>query len=985
MTSSARLESADSSLTAAWACFDDGRLQDAIQLAQQSLKLVPDGRPHALAALGWFLLSAGSVDEARTLLVSSIGHHPDHAPLHWYLGLVHVHAKELHEAYQALLTAVTFDPRLDEAAATLAWVLTDLGRFEEATHYCRQALAINRQADRIAQLGWLLLSQKQWDAAALQLAEAVSQQPERVDIRCHLATALQHLHRSEEALKTLSDGLALSPEDATCNILAAVVLESTGDLQTASKHAERAVLQVPNSVAAWQTLAQVRTRLGRWEDARQALETALALEPQNPHIAYTQLGWICIAQRQNTHAIEAFTSAVESNPNDGASWYGLAEANRSAGLYPDALKAVSRALQLRGEWVDALLLKSHILIAQGPTFWDEAILQVSNALQLEPKNVEARSQLSATLQRVGRDQDALAVLDDGLAQSPEDAELIHQYIPLLLRHKRTAEAREACRRLLKVRPSEGQTWYLLSLVWLQRKRNGIALRALARARQLAPALPEVWEKTGWLALDARDLSTAQAAYERLLDIAPQGVTGHLLASLVLESRGDWQAASEHAERAIALDGQSPDAWRTLAQIRARQMRLDEASEALHTALRVEPMHTFATYRQLGWVSITDCRFEDAILAFRSAVENNPDDAQSWYGLAEANRAAGKRIDALKAIKQTLHLREEWNDRSLRGRIIHEQVYYFMQRNWHNLDAPPQASPMPFPNPETAPAQYEYVLCSLSTKSHLHLMRTLAASARKHFSGKIYLLVVDSDDPDLIPEGTTPVHRDDVIDPSIWEEMLTRYNVLELCCALKAYLMRFVARTANCPIVYLDADTYLMAPLHRLLPATSDFSVALTPHLLTPLSGDRHADEIGMLSVGAYNGGMLVTGLHPDGIRFLDWWLDRVTQYAYDSREQGIFTDQKWLDLVPSFFRNVIINRTVGLNLGHWRVCSEHDFTEDRLGRLQFCGEPVTLMHMSGFKPNKPDLLAQHIRPPVSQNSPLGRFLRAYAKDLTKHE
>jgi hypothetical protein len=246
------------------------------------------------------------------------------------------------------------------------------------------------------------------------------------------------------------------------------------------------------------------------------------------------------------------------------------------------------------------------------------------------------------------------------------------------------------------------------------------------------------------------------------------------------------------------------------------------------------------------------------------------------------------------------------------------------------------------------------------------------------------LVVDSDDPSLIPDGTTLVRLSDVIEPTVWQEMASRYNILELCCALKSYLMRFLAKTVECPIIYLDADTYLLAPLNPLLPENPDFSVLLTPHLFTPLSGDCHAEEIGMLSVGVYNGGMVGVGLGEDGIRFLDWWLDRVTRYAYDSREQGVFTDQKWLDLVPCFFRNVHISRATGLNIGHWRVCSEHDFDETPSGQLRFCGEPATHMHMSGFKSNRPDLLAQHIRPSVSQNSPLGRFLQRYALEVLQN-
>jgi tetratricopeptide (TPR) repeat protein len=1013
------LASADSCLSAAWSRFDEGYLQDAVQMARQSLEMAPEGRPHALAALGWFLLSAGSVDEAQDILVSSLGRYPEHAPLYWYLGLVHMQAQRLEEATQALSAAVTFDPNLDEAAVSLAWILGDMGRFEEAERFTRQALSIKLRPERVAQLGWLLLQQQKWNEAILQLNEAVLLQPHNPETRCHLASALQHLDKKEEAIRVLGEGflitpasiqllqqhirllqdlhrneeaqkslgrlLALAPEDVTSSILAAVVLESAGDLQAASEHAERAVRRAEKSAQAWCALAQVRASQDRWEEARQALHTALAVEPQDAHGAYRQLGWVCIALNQYPEAIAAFTSAIGSSAHDAGSWYGLAEAQRVAGRYVDAMTAVASALNLRSNWLEAWVLQGRILIDQGPDFEDQSVEHLTKALSLWPKSVETRCLLATALQCVDRDTEALTLLTDGLLMVPDSTQLLQQQIHHYLKLNLHVKAHVACRRLFKRRPQDGMSWYLLSLIWTQRKRPGVALRVLARARKLEPALPELWQQTGWLALATGDLRTAQAAAKNLLVIAPEAVTSDILAALVFESCGDLQTASEHAERAIVHPSQSAQAWQALAQVRARQLRLNEATAALHTSLTLDPKHKDTSYRQLGWVCIADHRFKDAILAFTAAVEYNADDPQSWYGLAEANRAEGKRMDALKAIKRTLTLREDGNDQRLRGRIIHEQVYDLIRRNLHSLDAAPQMSPMPFPNPVTVPAEYEYVLCSLSTKSHIHLLKTLAMSARRHFTGDIYLLVVDSDDASVVPEGTTFVHRDDVIKPDVWEEMVTRYNVLELCCALKAHLMRYLAKSVGCPIVYLDADTYLLAPLNPLLPKEPNFSVALTPHLLNPLSGERHADEIRMLAVGAYNGGMLATGMHPDGIRFLDWWLARVTQYAYDSQEQGIFTDQKWLDLVPSFFRNVYISRAIGLNVGHWRVCSEHDFSEDPNGRLQFCGEQVTLMHMSGFKPDKPDLLAVNLRPPVIQDSALSRFLRRYANELIKNQ
>jgi len=1087
--------SPDTDLVAAWAFFDSGHLEEAIRLARQSLDKTSENNPNIAAALGWFLLSAGTLDEARALLESALRRHSDHAPLHWYLGVLHFREERRDEACQELSIAITIDPTLDEAAATLAWVLSDLHRYEDAARYAQQALSIKVQPHRVAQLGWLFLCLEEFNEAAIQLTKALSLEPQRTETRCHLATALQRMGNNDEALTVLADGLllspdasdllhqqihilldlrrtdaaraachrllqqqpqegeswylfakvlvqrkqrglavralaraqrlaseqpdlwqkigwlaletghlrtarhatervlALAPKDPGSDILAALVLEASGDLQAASTHAEQAITRAPRSAHAWRALAQIRARQDRASEAEKALQTALDLDPNDTCETYRQLGWLCFTDRRQEAAIAAFCAAIENNPQSAASWYGLAEAYRADGRSVDALRAIREALRLRDDWSDALVVHGDLLVNKGPAFWDEAVAQLAQALSLEPQRTETRCHLATALQRMGNNDEALTVLADGLLLSPDASDLLHQQIHILLDLRRTDAARAACHRLLQQQPQEGASWYLFAKVLVQRKQRGLAVRALARAQRLASEQPDLWQKIGWLALETGHLRTARHATERVLALAPKDPGSDILAALVLEASGDLQAASTHAEQAITRAPRSAHAWRALAQIRARQDRASEAEKALQTALDLDPNDTCETYRQLGWLCFTDRRQEAAIAAFCAAIENNPQSAASWYGLAEAYRADGRSVDALRAIREALRLRDDWSDRTLRGQIIHEQVYYFLNRKWSDLDGAPQPpvqhpSPTSLPATETTPtnagAQYDYVVCSLSTKSHVPLMNTLAKSVQRHFTGRIYLLVVDSDDPGLIPDGTTLVRLSDVIEPSVWQEMVSRYNILELCCALKSYLMRFLAKTVECPIIYLDADTYLLAPLNPLLPTNPDFSVLLTPHLFTPLSGDCHAEEIGMLSVGVYNGGMVGIGLGEDGIRFLDWWLDRVTRYAYDSREQGVFTDQKWLDLVPCFFRNVHISRATGINVGHWRVCSEQDFDEVPSGQLRFCGEPVTHMHMSGFKSNRPDLLAQHIRPSVSQNSPLGRFLQRYAFEVLQN-
>lgn len=769
-------------LDAAWQCFDEGRLDDAIDLAHLSLQDSPTTDADSSAALAWFLLCKGSNKDAEALITKALERHPAHPPLHWYLGVLHQRAHRLEAAAEALTKAVALAPQLDEAATTLAWVLVDLGRLEEAALYARQALALRQRSERFEQLGWILLR------------------------------------------------------------------------------------------------------------------------------------------------LEAF---------------------------------------------------------------DEAIAQFNAALSMEPQRTQVRLHLVAALQRMGRNNDALQILADGLTFAPDDGDLLQAQAQVLIDARRTQESRAICHRLLRLPHHAAQGWYLLARVQVQRKRKASAVRALTRALNLANSQqPDLWQAIAWLALEIAELRLAKPAVQKVLALVPHDPNAAILAALVCEASGDLSVAAEHAERAVANASQSARAWRALAQVRARQDRLPEAEQALQTALQLGPDDRSDTFLQLGWVKFTQSQYEAALEAFRAAVQAQETNAAAWYGLAQAYRATAQYLDALRAIRQTLRLREDWNDRTLRGQIIHEQVYHFLRRKWSNLHGTPQApSSIPATPCDTASAStpsYDYVVCSLSTKSHLPLMNTLAQSVRKHFTGRIYLLVVDSDDASLIPADTTLVRLQDVIAPTVWQELQGRYNILELCCVLKSYLMRFVAKMVDSPILYLDADTYLLSPLAPLLPPSPDFSVLLTPHLTTPLPGDSHAEEIGMLSVGVYNGGVVGVGRAQDGIRFLDWWADRVTRYAYDSREQGVFTDQKWLDLVPCFFQNVHVSRASGINVGHWRVCSEQDFEDDATGQLMFRGQTVTHMHMSGFKTQRPDLLAQHILPPVSQDSPLGKFLQRYALEVIQN-
>ena len=188
----------DRYLQQAWAFYETNDLEEAVAAARRACCMDPH-RPDYSAALGWFLLESQQPLEAREVLSTALDLRPEFPPLHWYLGLVSFRERNLAHAHRSLQQALQLDPRLDEAAVTLAWVLHDMGRLTEATQWAKAALDAKPTAQRHAQLGWLLLVQNQFDEALIPLREALTLEPDLAEVRVNLVRALTHLGCVSEA------------------------------------------------------------------------------------------------------------------------------------------------------------------------------------------------------------------------------------------------------------------------------------------------------------------------------------------------------------------------------------------------------------------------------------------------------------------------------------------------------------------------------------------------------------------------------------------------------------------------------------------------------------------------------------------------------------------------------------------------------------------------------------------------------------------
>jgi hypothetical protein len=233
------------------------------------------------------------------------------------------------------------------------------------------------------------------------------------------------------------------------------------------------------------------------------------------------------------------------------------------------------------------------------------------------------------------------------------------------------------------------------------------------------------------------------------------------------------------------------------------------------------------------------------------------------------------------------------------------------------------------------------------------VRALVASIRRHQPAwRIHLALADElpEGVDLADEGFDEVHPVATLGIPHHRGWAFCHRIVELATAIKPFLLRNLLARPDCGgVIYLDPDTVLFSPLAEVEEAVRVANVALTPHLTVPeenLEGVMD-NEIAALKHGIYNLGFLAVAATETGREFAAWWADRCYHFCRDAISHGLFTDQRWIDLVPAFFPGTCILRSSRLNVASWNV-SRRRVTGAPPDDVLVDGEPLGFYHFTGF-------------------------------------
>lgn len=227
-----------------------------------------------------------------------------------------------------------------------------------------------------------------------------------------------------------------------------------------------------------------------------------------------------------------------------------------------------------------------------------------------------------------------------------------------------------------------------------------------------------------------------------------------------------------------------------------------------------------------------------------------------------------------------------------------------------------------------------------TFSYLNRARVLLSTIKKYHKDWNFVAIISDVPPKEFEWDPELDYFDEIVfledlmgkDNAEWIE---RHNIVELCTAVKGAALCYVmSKYPNGKYFYIDPDIALFAPLTPLEDLLNENNILLTPHQLEPNIEDYAImdNEISSLIHGTYNLGFVAVNYSESAHQFANWWNEMLYRFCRDDKENGLFVDQKWCDLVPAFFDGVKVVRDPGYNVASWNL-SKRTITIDDSGSI----------------------------------------------------
>ncbi len=449
----------------------------------------------------------------------------------------------------------------------------------------------------------------------------------------------------EQELDRRSDAAQRAPQDAAAQAAVTEVLLDLGRTEEAREGLQSALEVAPDEASLRGLLGFALLQDGRPEEAGAEFAAASQAQPQDPR---WQIGTALVAlgQRDGEPAVALLQRVTEMAPDNPAGHAYLAAVHMRLGDLEAADQAASAAVRVGPDNHLANAYLAYVRLVQGDV--DAAVAAGTKAVEVAPRSALAHESLGTAQFFAGNLKTARAELEQAAELNPMSASAQLTLAKLLAAEEDIVAAMDTAQVAVSLNPQSAPAHSTMGLLFMLNNDRHRAAREFKKALALDPGLAEA--RAGW-----GDLLVRRGRFKEALDEQKAAVeldTGSAAAANNLgaayAAMGQMDEAIESLNRAIELQPGwgMPHANLALVHLEENRYReaLDEGEEAVELGERSAFLHTV-----LARIYMRQGRTDRALAELRQAVSLDPDYPQAHYQLAQLYLEQDRARDAVREI------------------------------------------------------------------------------------------------------------------------------------------------------------------------------------------------------------------------------------------------------------------------------------------------------------------------------------------------
>ncbi len=435
----------------------------------------------------------------------------------------------------------------------------------------------------------------------------------------HIRTGqvLAKMNDHESAIKSFDKALELAPKDIELLEMKKVSLKHTDRLEELVKVCQRIIKLDGKNRNAFVDLGVASHRLNHFEDAIEAFDAALGIEPGNLAILHYKKTSV-VAKGVAEEIIGVCDSILKVAPSDKPALMDKAFALERLGRLAEANDTYSMALAVDDRDKELHNRKGLVLVGLGR--YADAVVEFDRTFALDGSDLlplDNKGRAYLLMREYNR---ALEVFDQCVTGQPGNSRFQSDRGRALASLGNLAEAVEAFDAALAVDKNDPQTWKYKGNVMFKLGQFQDCVICLNRALELGAEEQGIYKAKG----------------------------------RALEELKHYNDALEAFMKAVAMDASDASAWERIAVIRLQIDDAPNAYEAIKKALACDPKNR-RMLMERGDICQRLQRHEEAIKNYEGAIALDPSDPLAFYGRGVSYLTLQRFAEAQDSLKKALEL------------------------------------------------------------------------------------------------------------------------------------------------------------------------------------------------------------------------------------------------------------------------------------------------------------------------------------------